>query len=86
MNRLLAGWAFILVSAKPPHAEEPYAEVQGGVDDEELQALWVEGLDPYDPAVVAALDLVRWELSLCAHDYDGGCGPRGANGQSACHP
>ena len=23
-----------------------------------------EGLDPDDPAVVAALDLVRWELSL----------------------
>ena len=35
-----------------------------GVDDEERQALQAEGLDPEDPAVVAALDLVRWELSL----------------------
>jgi hypothetical protein len=23
-----------------------------------------EGLDPDDPAVIAAIDLVRWELSL----------------------
>jgi hypothetical protein len=28
MNCLLADWAFILVSAKPPHGEEPYAEVR----------------------------------------------------------
>jgi hypothetical protein len=34
------------------------------VDDDEAQALRVEGLDPDDPAVVAAIDLVRWELSL----------------------
>jgi len=34
------------------------------MDDEELQAVRDEGLDPDDPAVVAALDLVRWELSL----------------------
>jgi hypothetical protein len=26
--------------------------------------LLAEGLDPDDPAVIAALDLVRWELSL----------------------
>ena len=38
--------------------------VQDGVDDEERQALRAEGLDPDDPAVVAAIDLVRWELSL----------------------
>jgi hypothetical protein len=25
-----------------------------------------EGLDPDDPAVIAAIDLVRWELSLGA--------------------
>jgi hypothetical protein len=31
------------------------------------QALrWAEGLDPDDPAVIAAIDLVRWELSLGA--------------------
>jgi hypothetical protein len=36
------------------------------VDDDEAQALRIEGLDPDDPAVVAAIDLVRWELSLNA--------------------
>jgi len=35
-----------------------------GVDDDERQALRAEGLDPDDPAVIAATDLVRWELSL----------------------
>jgi hypothetical protein len=34
------------------------------MDDEDAQALLDEGLDPNDPAVVAAIDLVRWELSL----------------------
>jgi hypothetical protein len=34
------------------------------VDAEEAQAVRAEGLDPDDPAVVVALDLVRWELSL----------------------
>ena len=28
------------------------------------QAVRAEGLNPDDPAVIAALDLVRWELSL----------------------
>jgi len=27
-------------------------------------ALQAEGLDPDDPAVITAIDLVRWELSL----------------------
>jgi hypothetical protein len=36
------------------------------VDDDERQALRAEGLDPDDPAVIAAIDLVRWELSLVA--------------------
>jgi hypothetical protein len=35
-----------------------------GVDDDERQALQAEGLDPNDPAVIAAIDLVRWELWL----------------------
>jgi hypothetical protein len=35
-----------------------------GVDDDERRALRDEGLDPNDPAVIAAIDLVRWELSL----------------------
>jgi hypothetical protein len=34
------------------------------VDAEEAQAMRAEGLDPDDPAVVAAIDLVRGELSL----------------------
>jgi hypothetical protein len=34
------------------------------VDAEEAQALRAGGLDPDDPAVIAAIDLVRWELSL----------------------
>jgi hypothetical protein len=40
-----------------PHVHE-------SVDAEEAQAVRAEGLDPNDPAVVAALDPVRWELSL----------------------
>jgi hypothetical protein len=35
-----------------------------GVDDEERKALHSEGLNPDDPAVIAAIDLVRRELSL----------------------
>jgi hypothetical protein len=34
------------------------------MDDEERQALRADGLDPDSPAVVATIDLVRWELSL----------------------
>jgi hypothetical protein len=32
--------------------------------DEDAQALRDQGLNPDDPAVIAAIDLVRWELSL----------------------
>jgi hypothetical protein len=39
-----------------------------GMDDDERQALRAEGLEPADPAVVAALDLVRWERSLTGGD------------------
>jgi hypothetical protein len=38
--------------------------VQDLVDDEERQALRAEGPDPDDPAVIAAIDLVRCELWL----------------------
>jgi hypothetical protein len=38
--------------------------VQQVVDDHKRQALRDEGLDPDDPAVIAAIDRVRWELSL----------------------
>jgi hypothetical protein len=31
---------------------------------ESVLGLRVEGLDPDNPAVIAAIDLVRWELSL----------------------
>jgi hypothetical protein len=34
------------------------------VDAEESEAREAEGLNPDDPAGVAAIDLVRWELSL----------------------
>jgi hypothetical protein len=34
------------------------------MDDEDAQALRAEGFDPDDPAVIAAIDLVYWELSL----------------------
>ena len=37
---------------------------QHGVDAEEAQAVRAEGLDPEDPAVIAAIDIVRLELSL----------------------
>jgi hypothetical protein len=36
------------------------------MDDDEREAVRGEGFDPDDPAVVAAIDLVRWELSLSA--------------------
>jgi hypothetical protein len=36
------------------------------MDDDEREAIRAEGLDPDDPAVRAALDLVRWELELLA--------------------
>jgi hypothetical protein len=38
------------------------------MDDDERQALRAEGLDPDDPEVVSAIDMVRWELSL--YDLD----------------
>jgi hypothetical protein len=33
------------------------------VDADEAQAVRAEGFDPDDPAVVAAMDRVRWDLS-----------------------
>jgi hypothetical protein len=38
--------------------------VQDGMDDEHAQAPRAEELDPDEPDVPAAIDLVRWELSL----------------------
>ncbi|GFG83175.1 hypothetical protein MPRG_64510 [Mycobacterium paragordonae] len=35
-----------------------------GMDAEEREAFVNDGLDPDDTSVVAAIDLVRWELSL----------------------
>lgn len=34
------------------------------MDDNEREAIRAEGLDPDDPAMRAAIDLVRWELEL----------------------
>jgi hypothetical protein len=38
--------------------------VQDGMDAEHAEAVRAEGLDPDDPDVRTAIDLVRWELSL----------------------
>jgi hypothetical protein len=38
--------------------------VQAGMDEIERAAIRDEGFDPDDPAVVAAIDLVGWELSM----------------------
>jgi hypothetical protein len=40
------------------------AASKAGVDDDERKALQAKGLDHDDPAVIAAIDLMRWELSL----------------------
>jgi hypothetical protein len=34
------------------------------MDEIEREALRCEGLDPDDPAVVTAIDFVRWDLSM----------------------
>ncbi|WP_210687327.1 hypothetical protein [Mycolicibacterium sp. GESEQ-9] len=39
-------------------------DVQLGMDAQQRQALVDQGCDPDDPAMIAAIDLVRWELSL----------------------
>lgn len=36
------------------------------MDEVEREAIRAEGLDPDDPAVLEAVDLVRWELELFA--------------------
>jgi hypothetical protein len=38
----------------------------GLTDSHHFVAVRAEGLNPYDPAVIVAIDLVRWEISLCA--------------------
>jgi hypothetical protein len=37
--------------------------------DDEREAIRAEGLDPDDPAVRGAIDLVRWELELVERLY-----------------
>lgn len=41
-----------------------------GMDAEEREAFVNDGLDPDDTSVVAAIDLVRWELSLLLGQED----------------
>lgn len=56
-----------MVTKREPHERgnrDGGRSVQRGVDDDEREAVRAEGLDPDDPTVIAALDLVRWELSL----------------------
>jgi hypothetical protein len=36
------------------------------MDDIEREAIRAEGLDPDDPEIIAAIDLVRWQLSSAA--------------------
>jgi uncharacterized protein YegP (UPF0339 family) len=64
-TRLVPRWRTIPASAARGTPTAPAAS-NTGMDDDECQALRAEGLDPDDPAVIAALDLVRWELSLGA--------------------
>jgi hypothetical protein len=45
------------------------------MDDIEREAIRAEGLDPDDPAVVTAIDCVRWQLSLHFGDHDTGDEP-----------
>lgn len=45
--------------------------VKPNMDDEQREAIRAEGLDPDDPAVRSALDLVRWELELLGQSLFG---------------
>lgn len=42
------------------------------MDPEEREALIDEGMDPDDPAVIEALELVRWELSMLCDTWAAG--------------
>jgi hypothetical protein len=55
------------------------------MDDIEREAIRAEGYDPDDPAVVAAIDLVRWELSLSSCSYPADMGSIWPDTQ-AVHP
>ena len=57
-------WGGGAVRSRSAGTARQSSRVQDGVDDEDPQAVRAEGYDPDDPAVVAAIDLVRWELSL----------------------
>ena len=50
------------------HDGQSGAAALRGHDFVEAEAIRAEGLDANDPAVVAALDLVCWELELLAFD------------------
>lgn len=43
--------------------------VHTGMDDIERSALREEGLDPDDPPMITAIDLVRWELALLSDGH-----------------
>jgi hypothetical protein len=40
------------------------------MDDVDREAIRAEGLDPDDPVIMRAIDLVRWELPLYFGDED----------------
>jgi hypothetical protein len=48
-----------------PGSRDGWRGVESGMDDEQREAVRAEGFDPDDPAVVPAINMVRWELSLC---------------------
>jgi hypothetical protein len=50
------------------------ARVEADMDDDEREAIRAEGLDPDDPAIRAALDLVAgsWNYSSASHQNDNG--------------
>jgi hypothetical protein len=48
---------------REPHRPYPCLSTCGAAPTLLGAARFVEGLDPDDPAVVAAMDLVRWEVA-----------------------
>jgi hypothetical protein len=56
--------ALVSVTVRKNRQATTTPHVHDNMDAEEAQAVRAEGLDPDDPAVSAAIDLVRWELSL----------------------
>jgi hypothetical protein len=74
----VATWASLCGSRSTRRNLNYRPHVQDGLHDDERQALRAEGFDPDDPAVVAVIDLLRWELSLTKRNGAAGFLPPGA--------